>query len=71
VVLSLPSDPDNHLPLPQPAAEGPEDGEDEEALHQWAGGAFVEVRPTLRIQPAPRSSGLTPSAIEYQMGSGY
>ena len=28
---------------PQPPAEGPEDGEDEEALHERAGGAFEET----------------------------
>jgi len=43
VVLSLPSDAYKHLPLPQPPAEGPEDGEDEEALHERAGGAFEEA----------------------------
>ena len=43
MVLSLPSDAYKHLPLPQPPAEGPEDGEDEEALHERAGGAFEEA----------------------------
>ena len=42
VVLSLPLDSDEHLTLPQPPAEGPEDGEDAEALHQRIGGAFDE-----------------------------
>ena len=37
------SDPDKYLPSPQPPAEGPEDGEDEEALHQGPGGAFEEA----------------------------
>jgi hypothetical protein len=36
------SDAYKHLPLPEPPAEGPEDGEDEEALHEGAGGAFEE-----------------------------
>ena len=30
-VLPLPSDPDKHLTLPQPPAEGPQNAEDEEA----------------------------------------
>jgi hypothetical protein len=34
--------PDKHIKLPQPPAEGPEDGEDEEALHEGAGGSFEE-----------------------------
>ena len=42
MVLSLPSDAYKHLPLPQPPAEGPEDGEDEEALGEGAVGAFEE-----------------------------
>ncbi len=37
------SDAYKHLPLPQPPAEGPEDGEDEEALHERAGGALEEA----------------------------
>jgi hypothetical protein len=41
--LAHPSDSDKHLPLPQPPAEGPEDGEDEEALHEGAGGAFEDA----------------------------
>ena len=41
-VPTLPSDPDKHFPLPQPPAEGPEDGEDEEALGEGAVGAFEE-----------------------------
>ena len=36
------SDAYKNLPLPEPPAEGPEDGEDEEALHERAGGAFEE-----------------------------
>jgi hypothetical protein len=31
--------PDKHLPLPQPPAEAPEGGEDEQALHERAVGA--------------------------------
>jgi hypothetical protein len=37
------SDAYKHLSLPQPPAEGPEDGEDEEALHKGTGGAFEEA----------------------------
>jgi len=43
VVLSLPLDSDEHLTLPQPPAEGPEDGEDEEALHEGAVSALEEA----------------------------
>ena len=35
--------PDKHLPLPQPPAEGPEDGEDEEALGEGAVSAIEEA----------------------------
>ena len=37
------SDPDKHLPAVEPPAEGPEDGEDEEALGEGAVNAFEEA----------------------------
>jgi hypothetical protein len=43
VVLSLPLDSDKHFAAVEPPAEGPEDGEDEEALHERTGGAFEEA----------------------------
>jgi len=76
VVLSLPLDSDKHFAAVEPPAEGPEDGEDAEALHQRIGGAFdegvAEPGPADAADPAAssRPSGLTPSAIECQMGSG-
>ena len=42
MVLSLPLDSDKHFAAVEPPAEGPEDGEDKEALHEGAGGAFEE-----------------------------
>ena len=41
-VLPLPLDPDEDFAAVEPPAEGPEDGEDEEALHERSGGAFEE-----------------------------
>ena len=43
MVLPLPSDADEELPAVEPPAEGPEDGEDEEALGEGAGGALEEA----------------------------
>ena len=42
-VLPLPSDSDEDFAAVEPPAEGPENGEDEEALHERAGGAFEEA----------------------------
>ena len=39
---TLPLDPDEDFAAVEPPAGGPEDGEDEEALHQRSGGAFEE-----------------------------
>ena len=41
-MLGAPSDADEDFAAVEPPAEGPEDGEDEEALHEWAGDAFEE-----------------------------
>ena len=37
------SNSDEDFPAVEPPAEGPEDGEDEEALYERAGGAFEET----------------------------
>ena len=42
-MLGAPSDADEELPSPQPPAEGPDDGEDEEALGEGAIGALEEA----------------------------
>ena len=42
-VLPLPSDSDEDFAAVEPPAEGPEDAEDEEALHEGAVSAFEEA----------------------------
>ncbi len=42
-VLPLLSDPDEHLPVVEPPAEGPQNSEDEEARGEAAGGAGEDV----------------------------
>ncbi len=42
-VPTLPLDSDEDFAAVEPPAEGPEDGEDEEALGEGAGGAFEEA----------------------------
>ncbi|GDY18626.1 hypothetical protein LBMAG55_19490 [Verrucomicrobiota bacterium] len=55
-VPTLPSDPDEDFAAVEPPAEGPEDGEDEEALGEGAIGALEEAVAELG---GPTGSGRT------------